>query len=213
MNKRAPLVLFVIVLAVLGLVALVFWDSIRASFVAPISSIILMIADFLGMFDQVYLWGALLFALIMITLTRLGKTKPAEPSTRTVRMKLSSAGRLRFWETQVYLLTRGRIPSRYSIHEVRRLLVSVLGYKQHIDTAEADLRIKSGEIVLPPEYQKFAELDQVPENEQEDLLTIFVKTVASMLQGKRQKVIQEREKVLADLIHYMEKQLEIEHDH
>jgi hypothetical protein len=213
MNKRAPFVLFVIVLAIIGIVALVFWNSIRASFVAPLSAFILMVSAFIGMFDQVYLWGFLLFALIMITITKLGKTKPAEPSSHTVRMKVSSAGRLRFWETQVYLLTRGRIPSRYSIHEVRRLLVSVLGYKQHLDTAETDRRLKAGEMVLPPQYETFAELDQESEDKQEDLLTIFVKTVASLLQGKRQQVIQAREKVLSDLILYMEKQLEIEHDH
>jgi Ca2+/Na+ antiporter len=213
MNKRAPFVLFVIVLAIIGIVALVFWNSIHASFVAPLSSFFLMVMDFVSMFDQVYLWGFLLFALIMITITKLGKTKPTEPSSHTVRMKVSSAGRLRFWETQVYLLTRGRIPSRYSIHEVRRLLVSVLGYKQHLDTAETDRRLKAGELVFPTQYETFAELDQESDDEQEDLLTILVKTVASMLQGKRQQVIQAREKVLSDLILYMEKQLEIEHDH
>jgi hypothetical protein len=213
MNKRAPFVLFVIVLAIIGIVALVFWNSIRASFVAPLSAFIMLALDFLAMFDQVYLWGFLLFALIVITITKLGKTKQAEPSSHTVRMKVSSAGRLRFWETQVYLLTRGRIPSRYSVHEVRRLLMSVLGYKQHLDTAETELRVKAGELVFPPQYDTFAELDQVSEDEQEDLLTIFVKTVASILQGKRRQVIQAREKVLSDLITYMEKQLEIEHDH
>jgi hypothetical protein len=213
MNKRAPFVLFVIVLAIIGIVALVFWNSIRASFVAPLSSFILMISDFLSMFDQKYLWGFLLFTLIIITITRLGKTKPAETSRYTVHMKVSSAGRLRFWETQVFLLTRGRVPSRYSIHEVRRLLVSVLGYKQHIDSAEIDRRLKAGELVLPPQYAKFAELDQESEDEQDDLLTIFVKTLASILQRKRQQVIQAREKVLSDLILYIEKQLEIEHDH
>ena len=149
MNKRAPLVLFVIVLAIIGIVALVFWNSIRASFVAPLSAFILMVVDFLSSFDQIYLWGFLLFVLIMVTITRLGKTKPAEPTNRVVHMKVSSAGRLRFWETQVYLLTRGRIPSRYSIHEVRRLLVAVMGYKLHLDTAETERRLKSGELVIP----------------------------------------------------------------
>jgi len=192
---------------------MVFWNSIRASFVTPLSSFLLMIADFLSMFDQVYLWGFLLFALIMITTTKLGKTKPAVPPNHSVRMKVSSTGRLRFWETQVFLLTRGRLPSRYSIHEVRRLLMSVLGYKQHIDAAEIDRQVKSGELVLPPQYETFAELDQEPEEEQEDLLTIFVKTIASVLQRKRRQTIQAREKVLSDLIQYMEKQLEIEHDH
>ena len=205
--------LFVIVLAILGIVALIFWDSIRASFVTPLSSFILMVVDFIDMFDQVYLWGFLLFALIMITITKLGKTKQPDHPGHTVRMKLTSAGRLRFWETQVYLLTRGRIASRYSIHELRRLLVSVMGYKQHLDPAEADRRLKASELVLPSQYDAFAELDQDTDNEQDDLLTIFVKTVASMLQGKRQQVIQAREKILDDLIQYMEKQLEIEHDH
>jgi len=213
MNRRAPIILFVIVLAIIGIVGLVFWNSIRASFVAPLSAFIMMVVDFLSMFDQVYLWGFLLFAMLMITITKLGKTKPSEPTSHTVRMKVASAGRLRFWETQVYLLTRGRIPSRYSIHEVRRLLVSVLGYKQHLDPAETERRVKAGELILPPEYELFAELDQESEDEQEDLLTIFVKTLAAILQGKRQQAIQAREKVLSDLILYMEKQMEIEHDH
>src|SRR3972149_3592774 len=129
MNKRAPLVIFVVVLAMIGIVAMAFWNSIRASFVAPLSAFMLLVLDFIGAFDQVYLWGMLLFVLIMVTITRLGKTKAKEYEIRTVQIKASSAGRLRFWETQVYLLTRGRIPSRYSIHEVRRLLVAVMRYK------------------------------------------------------------------------------------
>jgi len=212
MNKRAPFLLFVITLAIIGVVGLVFWKSIRTSFVAPLSSLILMAGDFLNAFDQVYLWGFLLFVLLMVTITWLGKAKTSEPEPRMVRLKATSAGRLRFWETQVYLLTRGRIPSRFSIHEVRRLLVAVMGYKLHLDIAEADRRLKSGELVYPPEYEHFALLEDDTE-EPEDALTLFMKTLASMLQGKRQQVIQSREKVLSELIHYMEKQLEIEHDH
>jgi hypothetical protein len=201
-----------IVLAIIGIVGLIFWNTIRLSFVAPLSAFILLAADFISSFDQMYLWGFLLFALILLTITKLGKSTPAEPVNRTIRLKVTSAGRLRFWETQVYLLTRTRIPSRYSIHEVRRLLVAVMGYKMHLDAAETDLRIKSGELEIPSEYETFASLDQAPE-EQEDLLTVWIKTLASILQGKRQQVIQAREKVLTDLIHFMETQLEIEHDH
>jgi hypothetical protein len=148
----------------------------------------------------------------MLTITKLGKSTHAEPANRTIRLKLTSAGRLRFWETQVFLLTRTRIPSRYSIHEVRRLLVAVMGYKMHLDAAETERRLKSGELEIPSEYETFASLDQDPE-EQEDKLTIWVKTLASILQGKQQQVIQAREKVLTNLIHFMETQLEIEHDH
>jgi hypothetical protein len=214
MNKRALFVLFVIVLAIIGIVAIVFWNSIRTEIVKPLSTSILMVLDFLGSFDQVYLWGILLFALIMGTITRLGKAQPVETPARNVRMKISSAGRLRFWETQVYLLTRSRIPSRYSIHEIRRLLVAVMGYKLHIDIDEAERRVKSGELVIPPEYEGVSLLEQSQNSDEpEDQLTEFIKTLASVLRGKRQQVIQAREKVLSDLILYMEKQLEIEHEH
>jgi hypothetical protein len=212
MNKRAPFLLFMIVLTILGIMALALWNSIRASFVTPLSAFLLMVADFLRSFDQIYLWGILLVGLIIITISRLGKTKPAEPTGRLVHMKSSSGGRLRFWETQVYLLTRGRIPSRYSIHEVRRLLVAVMGYKLHLDTAETERRIKSGELMIPPQYDEFSKLDQEAE-EPEDILTVFVKTLVSILQGKHQQVIQAREKVLSDLISFIEEQMEIEHDH
>ena len=212
MNKRAPFLLFVITLAIIGVVGLVFWKSIRTSFVAPLSSLILMAGDFLNAFDQVYLWGFLLFVLLMVTITWLGKAKTSEPEPRMVRLKATSAGRLRFWETQVYLLTRGRIPSRFSIHEVRRLLVAVMGYKLHLDMAETDLRLKSGEMAYPPEFEQFALLEDYSE-EPEDTLTVFMKTLVSLLHGKRQQEIQSREKLLSELILYMEKQLEIEHDH
>ncbi len=212
MNKRAPLLLFIVVLAIIGIVALIFWNSIRLSFVAPLSAFILLALDFISSFDQGYLWGFLLFVLILLTITRMGKSASPEPSSKVYHMKLASAGRLRFWETQVYLLTRSRIPSRYSIHEIRRLLVSVLGYKMHLDPAETDRRLKSGELQIPPEYESFAELDQDPE-EQEDRLTEFVNNLISMLKGKRQQVIKDREKVLSDLIQFIENQLEIEHDH
>jgi len=212
MNKKAPLIFFVIVLAILGFVALIFWNAIRLSFVAPLSALFLLMADFLRSFDQIYLWALLLFILILVTITRLGKSAPVEPSNRIIHMKVTSAGRLWFWESQVYLLTRGRLPSRYSIHEIRRLLVAVMGYKLHLDAAEAEQRFKSGELEIPPQYETFANLDQESE-EQDDLLTIFIKTLVSILQGKRQQVIQAREKVLSDLIHFMEKKLEIEHDH
>ena len=171
-----------------------------------------MASDFISSFDQMYLWGFLLFVLIMLTITKLGKSTQPEPTNRSIRMKASSAGRLRFWETQVFLLTRTRIPSRYSIHEVRRLLVAVMGYKLHLDATETDKRIKSGELEIPSEYETFANLDQNPD-EQEDALTLLMKTLVSILQGKRQQVIQAREKVLFDLIHFMEEQLEIKHDH
>jgi hypothetical protein len=212
MNKRAPLIIFVIVLSIIGLVALFFWNSIHSSFVAPLSAFMLLLLDFLRAFDQVYIWGVLLFVLILGTITRLGKTKDTGPDFRTVRIKPSSAGRLRFWETQVFLLTRGRIPSRYSIHEVRHLLVAVMGYKLHLDMAEAEQRFKSGELQFPPQYDEFAKLDQETE-ETEDLLTELTKILVSTLKGKRQQMIQAREKVLTDLILYMEERLEIEHDH
>lgn len=212
MSKQAPLFLFLIVLGIIGVVALVFWNSIRASFVEPISALILVIVALISSFDQIYLWGFLLFILILLTVTRLGKTAPEGPSNRVYHLKVTSAGRLRFWETQVYLLTRSRSPSRYSIHEVRRLLVSVLGYRLHLDTNEAELRLKSGAIEIPPQYAAFAELDQEPE-EQDDRLTEWLKAFITMLRGKQKQVIQEREKVLNDLIQFMENQLEIEHDH
>lgn len=212
MNKRAPFFLFAIALAINGIVALIFWNTIRLSFIAPLRAFILLIFDFIGIFDQIYLWGFLVFILIILTVTRLGKSTSKEPSNRVYHLKVTSAGRLRFWETQVFLLTRTRIPSRYSIHEVRRLLISVLGYKMHLDPTETDRRLKSGELKIPPQYETFAELDQETE-EQEDRLTELIKILMAVLRGKRQQVIQAREKVLFDLIQFMEKQLEIEHDH
>lgn len=214
MNKRAPLFLFVIVLAIIGIVALIFWNSIRQAFVAPLSALFLLLFGFLGSFDQVYLWGAVIFILIIFTVTRLGKSNSKEPSNRVYHLKVTSAGRLRFWETQVFLLTRTRIPSRYSIHEVRRLLVAVMGYKMHLDPVEAERRIKSGELPVPPQYEAFAELDKEPDDQDnEDRLTGLFKYVISVLQGKRQQAIQAREKGLFEIIKFMEKQLEIEHDH
>lgn len=212
MNKRAPLAIFIIVFSLIGIVGLVFWNSIRASFVTPLRDLFLLIFDFLGAFDQVYLWIILVFVLIVLTVVRLGKTKPEMRVDRVVRYKQSHAGRLRFWETQVYLLTRGRIPSRYSVHEIRRLLVSVMGYKQHLDFAEADKRLKAGELVLPPQYDDFSRLDQEAE-QPEDMLTELMRSLVASLKGTRQQMIQAREKVLSDLILYMENQLEIEHDH
>jgi hypothetical protein len=212
MNKRAPLLIFIIVLVIIGIVGLLFWNTIRAAFVAPLSAFILLVVDLLSAVDQGYIWGVLIFILLIVTLTRLGKTKPTEIADRVVHLKANNAGRLRFWEMQVYLLTRGRIPSRYSIHEVRRLLVAVMGYKQHLDMAESDRRLKAGELDLPPQYAEFAKLDQEAE-ELEDVLTEFFKSLASTLKGKRLQEIRAREKVLSDLILYMEQQLEIEHDH
>jgi hypothetical protein len=113
---------------------------------------------------------------------------------------------------QVFLLTRGRIPSRYSVHEIRRLLISVMGYKLHLDLAEADQRLKTGELVMPSQYEEFSRLDQEAV-EPEDMLTEFVKSLVASMKGTRKQVIQAREKVLSDLILYMENQLEIEHDH
>lgn len=212
MNKRAPLFFFLAVLVVNGLVALIFWKTIRNAFIAPLSVFFMVVIDLISMFDQVYLWGFILFISVIFTMIKLGKTKSKEPITRNLRLKVNPVGRLRFWETQVYLLTRGRVPSRYSIHEVRRLMVAVIGYKIHLDEAETDRRLKSGELAIPPEFDTFAQFDQQTD-EYEDLLTIISKTIKSILRGNRQKVIQAREKVLTDLILYMEKQMEIEHDH
>ena len=199
-------------MAMLGIVALIFWHSIRQSIISPISALILLILDFLSSFDQIYLWIFLLFALIILTVNRLGKTNEKGPANRVVHLKVTSAGRLRFWDTQVFLLTRTRIPSRYSIHEVRRLLISIIGYKLHLEPAEAERRLKAGEIQLPPEYEAFAEQDQDPD-EPEDRLTALIKLLMSVLRGKRSEVTQAREKNLSELIQFMEKQLEIEHDH
>jgi hypothetical protein len=214
MNKRAPLILFAIALAINGIIALVFWKTIRQAFVAPLSAFFMLVFDFISSFDQVYLWGIVLLILIIATIIRLGKSNTKETSNRVYHLKVTSAGRLRFWETQVYLLTRTRIPSRYSIHEVRRLVISVLGYKMHLDPAEAEKKLKAGELQVPPQYETFAELDQEPNDDQhDDRLTELFKYLMSVLQGKQQQVIQAREKVLIDLIQFMEKQMEIEHDH
>jgi hypothetical protein len=212
MNKRAPLILFTIVLGILGIVALFFWNAIRHALIAPISALILLAFDFLSSFDQIYLWGFLLFVLILVTINRLGKSTSTELPARIANVKVTSSGRFRFWEIQVFLLTRTRIPSRYSIHEVRRLLVAVMGYKMHLNPDETDRRLKSGELEIPAQYVTFADLDQDSE-EPDDFLTILIKTLVSILKGKRQQAIQAREKVLSDLIHFMETQLEIEHDH
>lgn len=212
MNKRAPLLLFLVVLVLNGVVALIFWKTIRNAFIAPLSAFFMVVVDIISMFDQVYLWGLILFLLIIFTMIKLGKSKSKEPPIRSLRLKVNPTGRLRFWETQVYLLTRGRVPSRYSIHEVRRLMVAVIGYKLHLDADDTDRRLKSGELAIPPEFDTFAQFDQQTD-EYEDLLAIISKTIKSILRGNRQKVIQAREKVLTDLIQYMDKQLEIEHDH
>jgi hypothetical protein len=212
MKQRAPLLLFTIVLAIIGIVALVFWHSIRTSTVTPLSSLILLVADFLSSIDQIYLWGFLLVVLILGTLSALGRIRPSEAASPTIHEKKTSSGRLRYWETQVYLVTRGRTPSRYAIHEVRRLMVAVMGYKLHLDMAEADRRLKAGELAIPPEFEEFSKLEKEVV-ESEDLLTEFFKTLVAMLRGTSQQVIQSREKVLLDLVNYLEQQMEIEHDH
>jgi Ca2+/Na+ antiporter len=211
-SKKAPYIIFAIALIINGIIAVIFWRTIRESIVSPISALVLLIIDFLSSFDQIYLWIFLLFGLFILTVIRLGKTSDQEPTNRVVHLKVTSAGRLRFWDTQVFLLTRTRIPSRYSIHEVRRLLISVMGYKMHLEPTETDRRLKAGELEMPAEYAIFAEQDHDPE-EPEDRLTELVRLLMSVLQGKRSQVTLAREKNLSDLIQYMEKQMEIEHDH
>lgn len=211
-TSKFPYIIFTIALVSIGIFALLFWGFIRTSIISPISDLIFLIGDFLSGFDQIYLWIFLIFGLVVITITRLGKAGEKPPANRVVHTKITSAGRLRFWETQVFLLTRTRIPSRYSLHEVRRLMVSVIGYKLHLESGEADHRLKAGELEIPPEYAVFAEMDPDPD-EPEDRLTELFKLLISVLRGRRSEITLAREKNLNDLISYMEKQMEIEHDH
>jgi hypothetical protein len=120
-------------------------------------------------------------------------------------------GRLHFWESHVRRLERGEITAHHAMHDIRSLFLAVLAYKGRLEVLEAERRLLDGDLDIP-QIQALAQYMREPESGSPDLLMRIKYGLLSLLQRRRAKSKSAQELALANLIQFMEEQLEITHD-
>lgn len=112
------------------------------------------------------------------------------------------------------MLARGGYSSEFSIHEFRKLLVSVIAYQQDIDLETAERRINQGDLELPASLRMglFNRHERF-EFQSSNLFTRLTDGVRMIINGRWHNADQNIDPELVDLVKYLENQLEIEENH
>lgn len=159
MSLSKPVVRYLIIAAVflLGLLILsVFLGGyIRQVVVLPIEFVIYLFGLMLRTTPQSLFWGAML-ALALVLVFRSLASPRAVMEPLTVRgLKIFRHDRFSFWLVQVWMARRGGYGRMNFHHHLRRLVIEMLAYQEHLGRREVEQRLKEGSFDLPVEIQTY----------------------------------------------------------
>ena len=209
--KDKKVLLTIAAVFLLALVLLLFFrDTVVNIFVIPLLYLFWLGDLILTSIDQRYLWWFLLGVMVIIVLRGLLQQQRRNVASPRVVYRQRQTQRVSFWSAQLRRMSSGTYPDEYSKYELRKLILSVLGYSVNISPGEIEQRLKKGEFELPLEILPGFQPNQ--KNSTQAKYTFLsrilqrIRLISSRNSpAKAVKVSQEIE----ETIQYLEKQLEI----
>lgn len=176
---------------------------VRENIILPVSFMLWVFRLLLSSLDESFLWVivVLVFALLLISnLIDALRISAANREAEEARLEpvIASRGQLSFWLMQIHLVRRGGASYDFARVPFRRLVQAVQTFQDEHGKVEA----------LPPELEQFLERRPFTMDAEDSLSFDWI---GRLFGGGRSRPPSSDQKV-ADLIQYLERQLEIRED-
>jgi hypothetical protein len=190
-------------------------DVARSLIVLPFSYIVWIAKQVIQSVPQFFLWlGLIIFSLVMILKSFTGRQVITEEN-QISSLPLSRRSRLKFWLVQFShgIDTHGRLAGF-----VHRLTMDVLSYTYHLPAWQVDKQIQDGDIPIPEELKKYIQISKQMPSYQQDILRNLQESLTNLIsrlmkQKTKTNKLSSKEQELEVIITFLEKQLEIDHEH
>jgi hypothetical protein len=211
MTPRRAIIIFFIILGLITALGLIFRDFIHEAILVPLNYLFWVANQLIRSLDQIVIWlFAMFFFLLLMMRSLITERQP--PEYEPTQPRWSGSSRKRFWWTEVHLLITGRSPSRYPVHEIRKLVTTVLAYTHHLGIKETEDALKADALEIPPGTWKQLEFEEDNQNQATDWWAEIIHRLRHPFKPRPLNVEHPRLTILRDLIEIMENQLEIPYD-
>jgi len=217
MTKQRAVILFILLLGFISSLGLIFRGFIHENIIIPLNFLFWTLSRLIHSIDQVIIWLFFIFIFLVMMMRSLAN-RPQPKEFEPAQPKWNGTSRKQLWLTELYLLTNSKIPSRYPVHEIRKLFLTVVAYAHHLDIQETEEALKAGQLDIPPGIWKRLDFEEEPAPKRFNLREIthyYLEEFRSFRNRFLTRPINTdhpRLKNLRGLLDIMEDQLEIKHD-
>jgi len=155
MNQRQRLALFFILLAIILVLGLIFWQYVLNDILMPlVLTSWLFLRLFVLSIDQKYYWGALFFASVFFLFRHL--IPNAIPEAETLEEETLTHKDIAVWRNQLTLYSQDSKDQFYSKRDLTRLVVSMYAARQGVAANFLVMEaLQKGEIAMPENIRIF----------------------------------------------------------
>ncbi len=209
-------VILVLFLLSLLLVGFLFWPLILNEIIVPVSIVVWLLLRLLVLsIDQKYYWGALIFGAVFF-LSRFLPQYLAAPPVEAVQNVNAILRNLGFWRSLFTIIDPNIWDEKALKRELIRLLVA-LSASQQRTTANFELYedLQQGRLPLPEHIHTYL-FGEEPQETQRSLkghLQAFGRRFQKWLRRLRGEEAAEHNRMINEVLCFMETALEIKHDH
>ncbi len=233
-NPRRLILILVLLLVVSG--AVLFWlrDIVREMVVLPISYLLFVAGIIIDTAPQIFFWLAAIVVAFWNAYRSLSTRRRAvsspiiAPTLSDTGDRNLNGGRVAFWSNKVSHMRRYR--SQYylsTFHQsLARLLIELLAHRYRMTMLQVEERLRSGMLDVPSDIREYAlsglsRRDIVHQSPISRLWKVILETVRGWFSGRtdlsaqpeRNQPESQLESQIARIIHYMEEELQVTHDH
>jgi len=158
------LLLFLLIFLLVVLLLSQIRDFLQESVLLPLMRLFWVAGLLLGSVDQICIWALVIIFAAFISITRLRRPSPEALREMTGMMHPQGRGRIRFWRGHLRANAGDTPPSRFIAAELRRLVLEVLSYRDHLNPSEVNRLAREGQIELPPEVESVLNIIDTPED-------------------------------------------------
>lgn len=210
MRDKQVLLTIVVVFLLALVLLLLFRDTVVNIIVGPLLYLFWLGDLILRSIDQHYIWWFLLGVMVVIVLRGLLQPQKRIGSSSRMVFRQRQTQRVSFWIAQLQRMASRTYPEEYSKYELRKLILSVLGYSGNLSPREIEQRLKNGEFELPPEIQAGLQSNhEDPVPEKKTLLSRFRRRIIGIYARESTASAAKVSQEVEESIQYLEKQLEI----
>ena len=211
LSKRS-LAILIVVFLLASIVLMVFRATIQEIFVVPLLYLVWLGNLIFTSIHQVFFWGILILLAIVLLFRNLRK----RPGFRRRRDRPTSEGernqRVTYWLGQIQLNDGETYRDLYTLHEFRKLILSVWAFQLNLSPREVERQLKAHKIEPPPEWRIFFERDRMDDTTSQGLLARLLQRVKFLFVSNDLKYKSSFQPHLDALINTLETQLEVHRD-
>jgi hypothetical protein len=148
-NHRLLILGLVVLLAIP--LALVLRDVVREMVLTPLLYVLWFASLLLRAIHQAVFWGMLLVIVLSLAVTSLTRREKLVQKARDVEP--GYPGRVRTWAQLIHLMERGDYSRWYVAQRLRRLILEILAYHEHVGIEQIKQYLKTGALDISPEVQ------------------------------------------------------------